>query len=567
MLRKKAVYFTALFFLAFGLVLLGRLAWLQLFQHSELVALADKQQVKTVEVTTACRGSVLDRNGDAITNPGDTPSVLVFPSLVSDVDATAEALAQVSDLSAQALASKIAGKNQSGEEVRYQPFYAKTNLTAAEEKDVESMDLKGVFVVGYQSRYLRDTPLQHTLGSLGAVTEEQILKGEVGSDYQAGDIIGMSGLERIYESNLKGTGGKKFGVVVDEKNRAIEKDRYYVFQDDSENTQSSLELTVDLGIQRCVENALEGVSGAAVVLDSTNGDVLALASSPKFDPLYIEAPPSEDAYVNKALQPYPPASLFKIFVTAVGLENQVISPETTVVCNGSYTLANGREIHCWQEEGHGLMTFSDALAQSCNPVFIDLGLKIGHQALAAAFKEWELDDDMLLGYPLGDLSSFDAAATDSALANAVLGEEGVFLTPLNIAKLINVIATGGLLTTPRLVTVVRDETGEISKTYPPALSNRVISQTTAETVKAMMLKTFTDGTGKSLGLDGLGMAGKTGSSETSNVWIGGFLPAEEPRYTVVILVENGSSGVGDAGPVLKKIAGYLETLDAEPLKN
>ena len=204
------------------------------------------------------------------------------------------------------------------------------------------------------------------------------------------------------------------------------------------------------------------------------------------------------------------------------------------------------------------MTFSEALAQSCNPVFVDLVLKVGSKRLAEAFAEWELSEDILLGYPLSQMSSLETASTDSKLANEVLGEEGVFMTPLNIAKEINVIASGGLLTTPRLVTSVYNESEEKLKEYPSAIANRVISEETAERVKNMMLKTFTMGTAASLDLAGLNIAGKTGSSETGNVWIGGFFPADKPKYTIVILVENGSSGVGDAGPPLKKIVGYLE---------
>lgn len=561
MVRKKTIYLIAGVFLVFGLILVGRLGWLQLVAHGEMLDLADKQQVKTVEVTTANRGEVLDRNGDPITNNQETPAVLVFPSLVTDINETSASLGDALDLDADILAAKIGGVNSKGESLRYQPFYPKTSLSAQEVKAVESLELQGVFVVNYQSRYFRDTPLLHTLGSLGTVTQEDILQGDLDGEYEIGDIVGVSGLERIYENILKGTGGSRFGVVVDEKNQAIDKEKYYSFPGSGEETKANVKLTVDLGIQRCVEDALSEVSGSAVVLDSASGDVLALASTPEFDPYYIESPKSENAYVNKTLRGYPPASLFKIFVTAVALDKGIISPDTTVVCNGSYTLGNGREIHCWQEKGHGLMTFSQALAQSCNPVYVDLILKVGNDTLQKAFTEWELDQDTLLGYPLGEISSLTPAAGESSLANEVLGEEGVLLTPLNIAKMINVIASGGKVTTPRLVTAVYDEDGSLSQTFPSALTKRVISKDTVETVKDMMVKTFTEGTGASLDLAGLGIAGKTGSSETGNVWIGGFLPAENPKYTIVTLVEDGSSGVGDAGPVLKKIAGYLETLE------
>ncbi|MEG1497127.1 MAG: penicillin-binding transpeptidase domain-containing protein [Clostridiales bacterium] len=561
MKNNKRIYFIGCFLLVFAFILMGRLVWLQIFHHDEMVAYADKQQVKTVEISVSHRGDVLDRNGAIITNNTEKPALLVFPSLVNDVNKTATIIGEIANLDIETISNKIAGNSKKNKDIRYLPFYAKSNLTPTEVADFKEANLNGVFVVGEVSRYQNDTPMMHLLGSLAVVTREDVLKNTVKSDYKEGDFKGASGLERIYEKQLKGTKGRGFAVVVDEKNKIIKPDNYYIFNGDNKKNKSTVKLTVDLGIQRCLENAFGEKSGAGVILDSKTGDVLAMASAPKYDPLFINAPKSDDAYVNKALKSYAPASLFKIFDTAIALEKGIIQKETPVYCNGVYTLDNGREIHCWKEHGHGAMTFNSALAKSCNPVYVDLGLKLGANNLEKAFKKWELDKDILLGYDLKMQSSLNLGSkTTGEIANAVLGENGVLLTPLNLAKLINVIACGGYLTVPRLVTEVNSGANEMKKTFPHSFAVRVISAKTADTVKNMMAETFQLGTGASLGLNNLDIAGKTGTSETGSVWIGGFFPTANPKYTIVILVEDGKSGVGDGGPILKKVCGYLQGL-------
>ena len=162
---------------------------------------------------------------------------------------------------------------------------------------------------------------------------------------------------------------------MDDRNRPVYDDEYYVISTE-EVSSGSVTLTLDLEIQQAVESALDGMNGAAVILDSQTGDVLAMASSPKYDPNHVEPLISDDAYINKALSAYPPASLFKIFLSAIALENGIMQRESIGYCDGVYHLENGQEHHCWEEDGHGFMIFEEALSLSCNPVFINVGKKI-----------------------------------------------------------------------------------------------------------------------------------------------------------------------------------------------
>lgn len=534
-------------FLVFTFVFVLRLFYLQVYCHGDLAAKADAQEFHTVDLEESARGVILDRNGVAVTADRESYSLLLVPSLIDNPKTTAEIIGNTLHLSPARLVSKISGRTESGEAIRKEPFVAKTDLTTGEMEKIEKISCNGVYIVSRQGRYDRDFPAQHLLGNLG-------------QDETGGNTIGISGLERIYNDVLSGGGTKKISFLVDERNRMISPGEYYLAETEKEKT-GSVQLTLDLGIQRAAEAAMNGLSGAVVVLDSENGDVLAMAGTPKYDPYQTTDPLAEDVYVNKALSAYPPASLFKIFISSVAMEENLVAPETMFFCDGAYDLENGNTVSCWQKEGHGFLTFDEALSLSCNPVFVKTALNLGKQDLNRAFSRWELGDDRLLGYPLNELSALSfSGSNDADLANIALGENGVKMTPLNVAKMINVVASGGLLHTPRIVTSVYDSSGEEDIVFDEALAVRVISDSTARTVTKMMAKTFQSGTAKKLHLESFRIAGKTGTSETGNVWIGGFFPYDHPKYTIVILVTGGRSGVGDGGPVLKKICAYLGNL-------
>ena len=535
---KRKNLFVAVFLVLF-LCLFLRLGDLQILRHGALAAKGDEDVLKTAVLKESTRGAILDRNGVPLTSAAETVSLLVVPALVDDVGGTAARLAASFSLSQERLASLIGTTDGEGKAIRKTPFVAKENLTAAETARAERMAENGVFAVARQSRTRRDLPALHLIGTV---------RGGDGGEKAAG----VSGLERIYDDVLAADGERVYFFVVDGCRRAVGNGGYFVRE--SDNTAGSVALTLDLEIQRAAEAALAGRSGAAVVLDCDSGDVLAMASSPKFDPLETAADAADGVYVNKALSPYPPASLFKVFLAASALERGAVSAETLFHCGGK-----GEEtaVSCWKEEGHGFLTFGEALAQSCNPVFVDVAAALGGDALTEDFARWELGNDLLLGYPLSGRSYLHVGGGSGALANAALGESGVMMTPLNAAKMLNVIASGGLLRTPRLVTSVRDREGRETGGFDDALALPVISAETADAVTAMMVPTFETGTAASLGLGSFRIAGKTGTSETGNVWIGGFFPYERPRYTVVVLINGGTGGAKDAGPVMKKLCSFL----------
>ena len=541
--RGMRLLWIAIFFLLAGTGVFLRLFYLQLICHPALAAKADRQEFLTVDLGEMARGIIYDRNGAPITANEETAELLIVPSLIKNVDTTVSSLCVAGGFSEELLKSRIVGINQEGKEIRKEPFIAKTDLTAGEIANYQSMEESGIYVIPRQGRYYRDFPGQHLLGSL--------------ENTETGTSRGSSGLERIYDKLLTATGEKRLSILVDERNRAVSPGDIFLSGGDP-SAAGSLSLTLDLGIQRAAEAALGDLSGAVVVLDSKSGEVLALASSPKYDPYHVAENAADSVYVNKAFAAYPPASLFKIFTSAVALDQGIVTPEMLFFCDGGYRLDNGNTVSCWKKDGHGFLTFEDALAASCNPVFVKTAQLLGKSRLEKAFDRWELNDDRLLGYPLVEASSLKIQSSgDGELANIGLGESGVMLTPLNVAKMINVIAAGGVLHTPQIVLSATEADGSEYSVEGADLPLRVISSSTAQAVTQMMVKTFQSGTAAKLNLESFHIAGKTGTSETGNVWIGGFFPYEDPAYTVVILISGGSSGAGDGGPVLKKLCAYL----------
>lgn len=542
MLRRP---FFILLFAVFGLVLLLRLVDLQIFHHRELLAAADASSLRVVTLTEPARGAILDREGRPLTAAEDSAALLVVPALLDDADVVCRRLAETLELDGDKLKSAALSESEGGETFYREAFIAEDALSESEIEAVAASSLRGVFVIEHRGRLRPERTAQHLIGSL---EEERDSRGET-------SLKGGSGLEALYDAVLKGERHRVLRFPVDAKGRAGDFDGYYLSEDVSGDP-GSLRLSLDLDVQRLAESALGGRDGAVVILDSISGDVLALASSPKFDPRHLAEEDEGDIYVNKVFAAAAPASLFKVLTAAEALEKGIVKADTLFHCGGGCRLADGRVVSCREGRGHGLLRFDEALAASCNGVFVQTALKLGKSELREAFQRWELDDDRLTGYPLKARSRLEIDDGEGALANAALGEEGVALTPLNAAKMLNVVACGGLLLTPRLVTAVEDGEGREIRAFDNALPKRVISSKTAATLTEMMKKTFLTGTAASLNLGAFDPAGKTGSSESGVAWIGAFFPADHPRYTVVVMVRGGS-GAADGGPVLKTICSGL----------
>lgn len=342
-----------------------------------------------------------------------------------------------------------------------------------------------------------------------------------------------------------------------------------------ERTGDDVITTVDPGTQRAAVEAFDGRRGAAVALDPRTGEVLALVSSPSFDPDLLSSHAREDVREywtalnedpdrplrNRALREwYPPGSTFKVITTAAALESGVQPddtfddparlslPQTTATIGnfGGGTCAGGSEI-----------TLARAFQVSCNTTFAQLGLDLGDDALRQTSEAFGLNAD--LDHQVGNVlvSQFPTAELDPpSTAQSAIGQRDVRVTPMQMAMVAAAVGNGGVLMEPHLVRQVEDERRQLLADFPPEPlvvpgvdSSQAISAETARDLTAMMVAAVDGGTGQNARIDGVQVAGKTGTAQTGGdgpptVWFVGFAPADNPSVAVAVVLEDGG-GVGD----------------------
>lgn len=324
-------------------------------------------------------------------------------------------------------------------------------------------------------------------------------------------------------------------------------------------------LTLDRDIQRIAEAAMAPIeAGAAVVLEVDSGEICALVSRPDFDAREIDSYLDDAAapLLNRALTNYNVGSVFKPIFAACALENG-LDENFTVECTGSAEIG-GHTFACHKKGGHGRVNLQTAIAESCNVFFYTLSARVKPDLVldmlerASAMTADQLSDSIIA--PGGVFARRQDLSAPAARANFSIGQGDLMLSPVKIAALYGMLARGGEYLPPRLIRGVFD--GGYTP-YPTAQPRRVVSVAACDTIKGCLRETITRGTGMAAAPDRTTAAGKTATAETGwlengravdQAWFAGYFPAEQPRYVIVILCENGSSGAVDCAPVFKEIA-------------
>ncbi|MCL2513089.1 MAG: penicillin-binding transpeptidase domain-containing protein, partial [Oscillospiraceae bacterium] len=327
--------------------------------------------------------------------------------------------------------------------------------------------------------------------------------------------------------------------------------------------------TLDKDIQAIAETALAEsgfAKGAAVVLDAETSEILAMASCPTFSPLKLaESLYNENSpFLNRAIAAYSVGSAFKTTVLAAALEAGG-NEGFTCVCDGGIDIADVH-FNCNNRMGHGLVDMKAATALSCNVYFILLGQKLGagpiiNMAENMGFgREIELSDNFYA--PAGILPDGNESSLPGAVANLSFGQGKLLASPLQLAAAYNCFANGGVYREPYLLKEMLDGEGEIYAIYKPENENRAFSKETADKIKDFLEYTVTNGTGAAAKPESMAAAGKTataqsgqfsGGAEILQTWFVGFAPADKPKYTVAVMIEDGNSGSSDAAPLFEKI--------------
>lgn len=528
---RKRLLLTSLFMGLILIALVGRLAYIQILGHEDLSKAASAQQLISLDGANS-RGIIYDRNGTPLVGNHQEYIYIIRKNCFDG-----ETMNALNSLGAEEVPNGDNG---------YRVFASETYNKRTGDRLIRN---SSAYIIEAGRRYGENQSAVHILGYVNPK-----------------DSSGASGVELMCDEELSLL-NKRIFTTADVKGQILRGRGLSVTtaKDQDSYVKQGVTTTLEAGLQKKVEQLLAEAetSGAAVVLKSKTGEIVASASTPVFDPAkintYIKSGSSE--LVNKVTQgEYPPGSVFKIVVAAAALE-QGMSLDQTFVCNGSETI-NGKTVKCKTggEAGHGTITLKDAFAKSCNCAFIQVGKKVGAEAILDMARNMGLGKTAMEGYPgekEGNLMTAQQAS-GAAIANLSIGQGELLMTPLQVAHMTNLVASGG--TDPGVHLLLEEV--EQSEESQENLS-RIISRDAVENLREMMAETMISGSGSGVKAD-VSMAGKTGSAESHmegkdvvHGWMTGFVPAEKPEYTITVFMENGQSGSNSAAPVFAKIAQYL----------
>jgi cell division protein FtsI (penicillin-binding protein 3) len=522
----------------------ARLLYLQVFQHSDMVARAARQRQNTLEAP-ARRGDILDRNGRVLAYSVDADSIFADPSEIDDPDTTAAQLCRVlqhCDASErQVLARNLRRKGQF--------TYIARKVSPEEEARIRDLGLKGIGVLKESRRfYPKREMMGHVLGFVGV------------------DNTGLSGLEFTYDSQIRGRKGK---VLIQ---RDARRNVLTSHVEREATAGATLELTIDQFLQNIAERELlagiaenRAAGGAIVIMDPDNGEILAMANAPTFNPnAYTRAP--EQARRNRAIQDlYEPGSTFKIVTASAALEEGLMGPEDSIDVSAGLIRFGSRVIDDMHR--YGVLSFTDVIVKSSNVGAIKVGLKLGPERLGRYINRFGFGQTLAPDFKgenpgiVWNPSRLDA----SALASVSMGYQ-VGVTPIQMAAAVSSVANGGTLYEPRVVrALIKD--GQRTEVPRKAL-RRTISERTANQLTTIMEGVVEEGTAKSARIPGYTIAGKTGtahklidgrySPSEYNASFVGFIPSRKPALTIIVLIDsphgNGYTGGVVASPIFKRIA-------------
>jgi len=531
-----------------ALVLLGRLVELQLLRHDDFRRLALSQQQKVIEIE-APRGMILDRNLKPLAMSLPVDSVCVNPQKIPDVTVAADILSSVLSIDRDELQTRLLAAKQ----MQRGFLWIKRKITPEESARLRSFNLQYVEFRQESHRFYPKGKLAaQVVGAVGMLDREE---------------RGVVGLEAYFEDELEGRPGV-IRLITDSKQRGLDS---YVSSEPAPG--QDVVCTIDERIQFVAERELARAvvenhckTGSVVVLDPKNGDVLAMASYPTFDP-NERLKKGEDLAprLNLAISaPFEPGSVFKVITLAAALERTSLRPDSMIYCGNGVINLFGRTIH--DHDPYGWLSMTDVLARSSNVGAIQVGLKVGEQTLYEYVRKFGFGSPTGIELPAESSGMVRRlkAWSKSSIGSVAMGHE-ISATTLQLAQACAIVANGGVLVRPRIVL----RCGRSGARFQSARQDKpqvVLTPENAVKLQAMMEEVVKSGTGKKAQLDGYRAAGKTGSAQIFdfdahaythryNASFMGFAPVTNPAVVVVVTL-NGASQYGGAvaAPVFREVA-------------
>ena len=537
LIRKRLTWFFLSCSVIF-LVLIFRLAWIQFVQGDYLQQKALEVRMRDVPVE-AKRGTIYDRNGNELVTSVSCDSVYAIPHQVKNPRQVAELLAPVLEMDVNRLFGILSRKSS------YEWLERKVKPEVSAK--IKELKPQGIHLVEESQRFYRhETLAPHLLGFTGV------------------DNQGLMGIEKSYDAILKGKPGRIL-VEHDAAGRSVPDPIHRYFAPEQGN---SVTLTLDENIQYFVERELDKVVAryrpklaVAMVMDTQTGEILAMGNRPTFNSNHWSEIPRQVWDRNPAIwYNYEPGSTFKIVTTSAAVGEKAVK-STDRFFDPGYAKVADRTIRCWKAGGHGSLSFEEVVMNSCNPGFVDVGLRLGKERFYKYIRNFgfgqktgiELDGEAK-GIVINEKN-----ATNLNIATMAIGQS-IAVTPIQLLSATAALANGGTLMKPLLVKEIKDIKGKTIKSFRPEPLRRVLDAGSAEEVKALLENVVAKGTGRNAYVEGYRVAGKTGTAQVVGEKGGyvqgryvasftGFAPVDHPRVAVTVMIAEPQGGIYYGGVI------------------
>ena len=575
--------FTVMVFCVLGL----RLWFLQIIGGPTYRAQSENNRIHLQKIPPF-RGMIYDRNGKLLVDNRPSYDMYIIPEGIQDKEKLLSSLNVLIGIGPDVV-DKL---EKAPRGYSFKPVLVKKNLSRDELAVIETnlYNLPGVIIeVKPQRHYIFGDLASHVIGYLGEISDKQLNSGSY-IENVSGDLIGKYGVEGIWQSHLNGVKGG-LQVEVDAAGRKLR-----ILSKKHPIPGQNISLTIDESLQALAEDQLEGKKGAIVAMDPNSGEILAMASSPSFDPNLVIGGIDKAEWgkmisgkdyplQNRAISgQYPPGSVFKIVVALAGLEEGIIDPEEEVQCGGSYTLGR-RTYRCWKKNGHGSVSFHKALRESCDVYFYRVGKRLGVDKIA------EYSRMCGLGVETGFVPKYEKSGLiptsewklrrwgvpwqQGETISVSIGQSFVLATPIQLARLIAIIFNGGHIYQPNIISWVGKDGDKIYEFSPTLIGSLDVKPENLELIKKALVAVVHEphGTGSRAKVKGVSVAGKTGTAQVINLEVeerlgeGGEIPeefkdhalfvaiapADNPKLALGIVVEHGGHGGSAGAPIAGKL--------------
>ena len=595
--KVSGIRLTAAQYIILGifLVLAYGLWRLQVMQSDFYSLAAEKNRIRNVPVL-APRGKILDREGRTIVDNYPSFSALMMRDSTRDLAADADLIAQGLHLDANEVRARI---RRFASMPQYQPIFLKEDITPDELQFIEAHrnELPELdTIMSHRRLYPRNGFMAHLIGYVGEVSEDMLNMPQF-ELYNAGDVVGISGVERQYNTMLMGTNGSR-QALVDSHGREVGR-----LGETEAVPGKQLRLTVDIDLQIAAEQALAGKNGAIVAMDPRTGEILAMVSGPTFDPNDFAVHVSRDQWnklvtdpdkplLNKAIQAQlAPGSTFKIIMSVAGWQEN-IAQTLHVNCTGGAEFY-GRRFGCWVKGGHGPVTLEKAIYQSCDVFFYTLAEKLGIDRIAKYATDLGLGQKTGIDLPNEvsgvmpseewKIKNFKQKWFAGETISVGIGQGAVAITPVQLLRAVSAISMGGRMVVPHVINPTDLPPGYVETQHYTEVKNVSIDPNGWNFITdAMSRVLLPEGTAPSAHVAGIDIAGKTGSAQivslatrarfknseelAQNGWFVGFTPRRNPDIVVCVLFQGGEHGKLAARLATQVIKAYVDKQRRTPQK-